>query len=48
VLGSKEMAAQEKLVAIQGVNRPFFHVIMAAAVEVAVANAANRASNGSP
>ncbi|KAJ6141693.1 sulfate permease [Penicillium chrysogenum] len=48
VVRPKEVAAREKLVAVQGVNRPFFHVSMAAAVDIAVANAANIVAKSSP
>ncbi|KAI2707210.1 hypothetical protein CBS147333_9712 [Penicillium roqueforti] len=44
----KEVAAREKLVAVQGVNRPFFHVSIAAAVDIAVINAANIVAKSSP
>jgi sodium-independent sulfate anion transporter 11 len=48
VVRPKEVAAREKLVAVQGVNRPFFHVSMAAAVDIAVVNAANIVAKSSP
>ncbi|OAQ58764.1 sulfate permease [Pochonia chlamydosporia 170] len=42
---SEGIVAQDKLAAIHGVNRPFFHVDLTAAVESAVANATNRDAN---
>lgn len=42
---SEAIAAQDKMAVVHGVNRPFFHVDVAAAVESAVANATNRVVN---
>ena len=44
-VGSEDIIAQEKMAAIHGINRPFFHIDVAAAVESALANVTDKVVN---